>query len=64
MGSLDVYVIDAVAVAAVVYLVLKYGLKQSASKSLNRAVLVGSLELAWVLLFGFTVLPTRLNPNL
>mgnify|MGYP003331548904 CR=1 FL=1 len=64
MGSLDVYLLDAIGVAAVVYLAMRYLFKLSMSKSLNRAVLVGALELSWLLLFGFTVFPTRLNPNL
>jgi hypothetical protein len=38
--------------AGIVYVVLRYGLKQSNVKSLNRSVLFGLLAAAYMIIFG------------
>jgi hypothetical protein len=49
--------------ALVLFLVMKYVLGQSNSKSLNRSVLAGCFTTSYMILFGHG-LPNRLNPNL
>jgi len=58
------YFLDAVSVTLVFYLLMRFCLGQSVSKALYRSVLLGALELVWVLLFGYNVFPNKLNPHL
>lgn len=58
------YFLDALSVTFIFYIIMHYVLGQTRSKALYRSVLVGALELVWVLLFGYTFLPKRLNPLL
>jgi hypothetical protein len=64
MDTLLGYFLDAGSVTLVFYLLMRFFLGQSTSKALYRSVLLGALELVWVLLFGYNFLPKRLNPHL
>ena len=55
--------LHSVIIAVVLYVVLLYGLKWSASKSENMSVLVGGLVVSYMVLFGHG-LPTKINSNL
>ena len=58
------YYLTAAIVTFVFYLLMRFVLNQPSSKALYRSVLLGALELVWLLLFGYTFLPNRLNPHL
>lgn len=44
----------------VLYLIMMYGLRQSTNKALNRSLLIGSIALIYMILFGHG-LPTHIN---
>jgi hypothetical protein len=50
-------------IAAVLYLLMLFGLKQSQSVAEDRSILIGSLALAYMILFGHG-LPTSINSNI
>ena len=50
-------------IAAVLYLVMKFALKQSDIKALTRSVLIGLLVSIYMIVFGHG-LPTHINSNL
>jgi hypothetical protein len=60
-GPLDM-VFHGVLLALVLYVLMHYVLGQSQSKSLARSVLVGSLAVSYMVLFGHR-LPGRVNSN-
>lgn len=47
-------------ITIVLYLIMLFGLRQSSTKALNRSLLVGSVSLIYMILFGHG-LPTHLN---
>ena len=56
-------IIHAIIIAIVLYVIMLYGLKQSAVKAQTRSVLIGALILAYMLMFGHG-LPVSINKNL
>ena len=60
MESPFIHVFHAFIITLVLYVIMKFALKQSQSMALNRSILVGSLALAYMILFGHG-LPTRIN---
>jgi hypothetical protein len=60
-GPLDM-VFHGVLLAVVLYVFMKYVLGQSRARSLARAILVGSLSVSYMVLFGHR-LPGRVNHN-
>ena len=60
-GPLDM-VFHGVVLALVLYVLMKFVLGQSEAKSLARSVLVGSLAVSYMVLFGHR-LPGRVNSN-
>lgn len=58
-----IMVVHSIIIGIVAFLAMRYGLGQSVVKAENRSVLLGSVVLLYMLLFGHG-LPTRLNPNL
>lgn len=50
-------------IAIVLYVVMKFALKQSESKALSRSVLIGLLSAAYMIVFGHKM-PGRINPRL
>ena len=47
-------------ITLVLYLIMIYGLRQSFNKALNRSLLIGSIALIYMILFGHR-LPTHVN---
>jgi len=60
-GPLDM-VFHGVLLALVLYVLMKFVLGQSQAKALARSVLVGSLSVSYMVLFGHR-LPGRVNGN-
>ena len=50
-------------IAVVLYLLMKFALRQSDKKALTRSVLIGLLVSIYMIVFGHG-LPTRVNSNL
>jgi hypothetical protein len=56
-------VFHAIIIALVLYVIMKYVLKQSNSRAVDRSVLIGALILAYMVLFGHGM-PKRINSNI
>jgi hypothetical protein len=54
------HLLHAFIITLVLYLIMLFGLRQSSTKALNRSLLVGSVSLIYMILFGHR-LPTHLN---
>ena len=50
-------------IAAVLYVLMRFGLGQSDTKAQNRSILIGAVALIYMILFGHG-LPTSINPAL
>jgi hypothetical protein len=50
-------------ITIVVYIIMKYILKQSESKAQDRSILLGAIVLIYMILFGHG-LPTHINGNI
>jgi len=50
-------------IAVVLFVVMKYILKQSDAKAISRSVLCGLLAASYMIIFGHN-LPTKINANL
>ena len=50
-------------IAAVLYVIMKFGLKQSEMIAQDRSILIGALALVYMILFG-QGLPTNINKNI
>ena len=61
-GALTMLV-HSVIIALFLYVIMKFLLKQSESKSIDRSVLLGAIVLIYMILFGHG-LPTRVNANI
>ena len=58
-----IMVLHGALIAVVLYLVMKFMLRQSDTKALTRSVLIGLLVAAYMIVFGHS-LPKRINSNL
>lgn len=58
-GALN-HVFHAFIITIVLYIVMKFLLRQSQTMSLNRSILIGALALIYMILFGHG-LPTHVN---
>jgi hypothetical protein len=56
-------VFHAIIIALVLYVIMKYVLRQSNSRAVDRSVLIGALVLAYMVLFGHGM-PKRINSNI
>ena len=54
------HLFHSVIITVILYIIMKFFLKQSESMSLNRSILIGSLALIYMILFGHG-LPTHIN---
>ena len=54
------HLLHAFIITIVLYLIMLFGLRQSSTKALNRSLLIGSVSLIYMILFGHR-LPTHLN---
>jgi hypothetical protein len=56
-------VLHAVAIGGALYAGMRFGLKQSCAVAEDRSILIASLVLAYMVVFGHAM-PGRINPNL
>jgi hypothetical protein len=56
-------VFHALVISVILYVIMKYLLKQGNSKAIDRSVLIGALVLAYMVLFGHGM-PKRINSNI
>jgi hypothetical protein len=57
------HVIHAIIIGLVLFVVMKYGLKQSNAMAKDRSILIAALILAYMMLFGHR-LPGKINSNI
>jgi len=57
------HILHSVIIAIVLFVVMKFAMKQPDSVAMHRSVLIAALALVYMLLFGMGP-PTRLDPNL
>ncbi len=58
-----IMVIHCIVITAVLYLIMTKLLKQSTAVATDRSILIGTVILAYMILFGHG-LPGKINPNL
>ena len=54
------HLFHSIIITVILYIIMKFFLKQSETMSLNRSILIGALALIYMILFGHG-LPTHLN---
>ena len=54
------HLFHAIIITIILYVIMKFLLKQSDTMSLNRSILIGALALIYMILFGHRM-PTHLN---
>jgi hypothetical protein len=54
------HVLHAFIISLVLYVLMKFALRQSQTMALNRSILIGALALVYMILFGHG-LPTHIN---
>jgi putative effector of murein hydrolase len=54
------HLFHSVIITVILYVIMKFFLKQSETMSLNRSILIGALVLIYMILFGHRM-PTHLN---
>ena len=54
------HLFHSIIIAVILYIIMKFFLKQSETMSLNRSILIGALVLIYMILFGHR-LPTHMN---
>ena len=52
--------VHSIIITVILYIIMKFFLKQSETMSLNRSILIGALVLIYMILFGHR-LPTHMN---
>ena len=60
MESALSHLFHAAIITVILYIIMKFFLKQSETMSLNRSILIGALVLIYMILFGHR-LPTHMN---
>ena len=63
MNTLE-HLLHSVIIGVVSYLVMVYLLKQSGDVATDRSVFIGSLILLYMVLFGHSFPPGKINPNI
>ena len=63
MESGLMHFIHSVVITIILYLIMKYILKQSNPVAIDRSILIGALILIYMILFGHH-LPTHINKNI
>lgn len=57
------HVFHASIIGVLLYVVMKYGLKQSCDVAKDRSILIATMALVYMMLFGHK-LPGKINPNI
>ena len=63
MESGLMHVVHSAVITIILYLIMKYGLKQSTMVAQDRSILIGALFLIYMILFGHHM-PTHMNKNI
>ena len=63
MDSGLMMVVHSVIITVIIYLIMKYLLKQSDAKAMDRSILLGAFVLIYMILFGHGM-PTSINKNI
>jgi hypothetical protein len=63
MDSGLMMVVHSVIITVIIYLIMKYLLKQSDAKAMDRSILFGAVVLIYMVLFGHGM-PTSINKNI
>jgi putative effector of murein hydrolase len=58
-GALN-HLFHALIITIILYVIMKFGLRQSQNMALNRSILIGAVALVYMILFGHG-LPTHIN---
>jgi hypothetical protein len=58
-GALN-HLFHALIITIILYVIMKFGLRQSQNMALNRSILIGAVALIYMILFGHG-LPTHIN---
>ena len=56
-------IVHTVIITVILYLIMKYLLKQSDAKAMDRSILLGAFVLIYMILFGHGM-PTSINKNI
>jgi len=57
-------VIHSILITAVLYFIMTMFFKQSVAVATNRSILIGTVVLAYMILFGHSFPPGKINPEL
>lgn len=57
-------VLHCILITAVLYAIMVYLLKQSNNVALDRSILIGAVVLIYMILYGHTFPPGKINPNI
>ena len=60
MDTVLSHLFHSIIITVILYIIMKFFLKQSETMSLNRSILIGALALIYMILFGHGM-PTQLN---
>ena len=60
MEEVLIHIFHAFIITIILYVIMKFLLRQSQTKALNRSILVGAIALIYMILFGHG-LPTHIN---
>ena len=63
MESALMMLVHSIIIAVILYIIMKFFLKQSDPKALDRSVLIGAFVLIYMILFGHG-LPRQINKNI
>jgi heme/copper-type cytochrome/quinol oxidase subunit 4 len=59
-----VMVIHSIVITSILYMIMTVFLKQKSEQAVNRSVLIGTVILMYMILFGHSFPPGKINPNL
>jgi len=57
-------VLHCIIITAVLYAIMKYALKQSNPVAIDRSILIGAVLLIYMILYGHSFPPGKINPNI
>jgi putative effector of murein hydrolase len=64
MDDATSHVLHSILLTAILYALMVYVLKQSHEIALNRSILIGTIALIYMILYGHSFPPGRMNPNI
>jgi hypothetical protein len=58
------HVLHAIILTSLLYAIMHYVCKQSSNIAIDRSILIGTVVLLYMILYGHQFPPTKLNPNI